>query len=130
MHLVGAAGAPAIAVIPLEFLMFALVLGMIAFSHASTVASALWGALAITLYKVGFSPFHEGAGLAQSTQVKHQQGFCARIYAVSGWLYLRGLEASGLCRNVRLAMSSSASWSMDVAAISSSSDGNSGRSSE
>jgi Na+/H+ antiporter NhaD/arsenite permease-like protein len=64
MHLVGASGAPAIAGIPLEFFMFALVLGMIAFSHASTLASALWGALVITLYKVGFSPFHEGAGLA------------------------------------------------------------------
>jgi Na+/H+ antiporter NhaD/arsenite permease-like protein len=64
MHVVGAAGGPAVAGIPLEFILFGLVLGMIAFSHASTLATALWGALAITLYKLAFSPFHEGAGLA------------------------------------------------------------------
>jgi Na+/H+ antiporter NhaD/arsenite permease-like protein len=64
MHPVGAAGGPALAGIPLEFLLFALVLGMVAFSHVSTLATALWGALAITLYKLAFSPFHEGVGLA------------------------------------------------------------------
>jgi Na+/H+ antiporter NhaD/arsenite permease-like protein len=64
MHPAGAAVGPAIAGIPLEFLLFAVVLGMVAFSHVSTLATALWGALAITLYKVGFSPFAEGAGLA------------------------------------------------------------------
>ena len=50
--------------IPLEFFLFALVLGMVAFSHASTLATALWGALAIALYKLVFSRFAEGAGLA------------------------------------------------------------------
>ena len=64
MHLVGAAGGPAVAGIPLEFFLFALVLGMVAFSHVSTLATALWGALAITLYKLAFSRFAEGAGLA------------------------------------------------------------------
>ena len=64
MHPVGVAGGPALAGIPLEFFLFALVLGMVAFSHVSTLATALWGALAITLYKLAFSPFHEGAGVA------------------------------------------------------------------
>jgi Na+/H+ antiporter NhaD/arsenite permease-like protein len=64
MHPVGAAGGPAVAGIPVEFLLFAIVLGMVAFSHASTLATALWGALAITLYKVGFSGYAEGAGAA------------------------------------------------------------------
>jgi Na+/H+ antiporter NhaD/arsenite permease-like protein len=64
MHPVGAAGGPAVAGIPLEFILFAVVLGMIAFSHASTMATALWGALAITVYKVLFSPYAEGAGMA------------------------------------------------------------------
>lgn len=50
--------------IPLEFILFAAVLGMVAFSHVSTMATALVGALAITLYKLGFAPFAEGAGLA------------------------------------------------------------------
>jgi Na+/H+ antiporter NhaD/arsenite permease-like protein len=64
MHLAGAAVGPAVAGIPVEFLLFAVVLGMVAFSHVSTLATALWGALAITLYKVAFSSFAEGAGLA------------------------------------------------------------------
>jgi Na+/H+ antiporter NhaD/arsenite permease-like protein len=64
MHPVGAAGGPAVAGIPLEFILFAIVLGMVAFSHVSTLATALWGALAITLYKVVFSPYAEGAGIA------------------------------------------------------------------
>jgi Na+/H+ antiporter NhaD/arsenite permease-like protein len=50
--------------VPLEFFLFAAILGMIAFSHVSTLAVALAGAAAITLYKLVFSPFHEGAGLA------------------------------------------------------------------
>lgn len=50
--------------VPLEFFLFAIVLGMIAFSHASTLVVALTGAAVITVYKLLFSPFHEGAGLA------------------------------------------------------------------
>lgn len=55
MHLAG---------VPLEFILFAAILGMIAFSHVSTLAVAAGGAALITLYKVAASPFHEGAGLA------------------------------------------------------------------
>lgn len=50
--------------IPLEFLLFAGVLGMVAFSHASTMLTALTGAAVITAYKLLFATFHEGAGVA------------------------------------------------------------------
>ena len=49
--------------VPLEFILFAAILGLIAFSHISTLAVAVFGSLAITLYKVAAAPFHEGAGL-------------------------------------------------------------------
>lgn len=55
MHLAG---------VPLEFILFAAILGMIAFSHVSTLAVAAVGAAVITVYKVAAAPFHEGAGLA------------------------------------------------------------------
>nr|WP_269106759.1 citrate transporter [Massilia sp. TS11] len=44
--------------------MFAVVLGMIAFSHVSTLRTAVVGAAVITVYKVLASPFAHGAGLA------------------------------------------------------------------
>ncbi|MES2150975.1 MAG: SLC13 family permease [Pseudomonadota bacterium] len=55
---------PAAAGIPLEFLLFAAVLGMVAFSRVSTLASALGGAVLITAYKLGFSGFDGVPGLA------------------------------------------------------------------
>jgi Na+/H+ antiporter NhaD/arsenite permease-like protein len=50
--------------IPLEFFLFAAILGMVAFSHVNTMLTALIGALAITAYKLAFSAFGEGAGWA------------------------------------------------------------------
>jgi Na+/H+ antiporter NhaD/arsenite permease-like protein len=50
--------------IPLEFILFAIVLAMVAFSHVNTMLTALGGALAITLYKLLWSPFAEGPGMA------------------------------------------------------------------
>jgi Na+/H+ antiporter NhaD/arsenite permease-like protein len=55
MHLAG---------IPLEFFLFAIVLGMIAFAHVGALPTAVAGAVAITLYKLLWAPYHEGAGLA------------------------------------------------------------------
>ena len=49
--------------VPLEFILFAVILGLVAFSHISTLAVAVWGSLVITIYKLALSPFHEGAGL-------------------------------------------------------------------
>lgn len=56
--------APALAGIPLEFLLFAVVLAMVAFAPISTMRTALGGALVITAYKVLWAPFGEGAGVA------------------------------------------------------------------
>lgn len=64
MHNVSLPGGPAIAGIPLEFFLFALVLGTVAFAHVSTLATALWGAIAITIYKLAYAPYGQGAGLA------------------------------------------------------------------
>ena len=50
--------------IPVEFFLFAAILGMVAFSHVNTMMTALAGALAITVYKLLFSGFGEGPGLA------------------------------------------------------------------
>lgn len=64
MHPASAPTGPAIAGVPLEFLLFAVVLAMVAFSHVSTLATALGGALVITVYKLACSSYAEGAGLA------------------------------------------------------------------
>jgi Na+/H+ antiporter NhaD/arsenite permease-like protein len=50
--------------IALEFFLFAAMLFFIAFVHVNTMATALTGALAITVYKILFSPFVEGSGVA------------------------------------------------------------------
>ena len=50
--------------IPLEFFLFAAVLGLVACAPIDTMYSALGGALVITIYKLLCSPFGEGAGLA------------------------------------------------------------------
>jgi Na+/H+ antiporter NhaD/arsenite permease-like protein len=99
MHEVGAAGGPAVAGIPLEFFLFALVLGMVAFSHVSTLATALWGALGITIYKLVFSPFAEGAGLAGLLGHAHAEwvGLANLLALLLGFALLaRHFERSGL----------------------------------
>lgn len=53
----------AIADIPIEFILFAAVLFFIAFVHLNTMVTALTGAVVISLYKILYSPFAEGAGL-------------------------------------------------------------------
>jgi Na+/H+ antiporter NhaD/arsenite permease-like protein len=50
--------------IPVEFILFAAVLFVIAFVHVNTMLTALTGALVISVYKILFSPFAEGSGLA------------------------------------------------------------------
>jgi Na+/H+ antiporter NhaD/arsenite permease-like protein len=49
---------------PVEFLLFALVLLGVAVSHRHALGVAVTGALVIALYKMLFSPFPSGAGLA------------------------------------------------------------------
>ena len=49
--------------IPLEFILFAVMLALVAFAPIDTMRTALGGALLITVYKLLWSPFGEGAGL-------------------------------------------------------------------
>jgi Na+/H+ antiporter NhaD/arsenite permease-like protein len=55
---------PRIAGIPVEFFLFGATLASVALFHKVTLQSALVGLVVVTLYKIGFSPFHEGAGVA------------------------------------------------------------------
>jgi len=50
--------------IPVDFILFALILAGIAFFHDKTFPIALGGLLIITLYKVIFTGFKQGPGLA------------------------------------------------------------------
>ncbi len=54
---------PAIGPVPVEFLLFACVLGGVALFHHHTFEIAVTGALVILLYKVFFSPFATGEGM-------------------------------------------------------------------
>ena len=54
---------PAIGPVPIEFILFGLVLAGVALFHAHTLRIALGGAIVIALYKIVFSPFKTGAGL-------------------------------------------------------------------
>jgi Na+/H+ antiporter NhaD/arsenite permease-like protein len=53
-----------LALLPVEFVLFAGVLLGVALLHRHTLRIAMGGALVIALYKIGFSPFKTGAGLA------------------------------------------------------------------
>jgi Na+/H+ antiporter NhaD/arsenite permease-like protein len=54
---------PAIGPVPIEFILFAVVLAGVALFHAHTLRIALGGAIVIALYKIVFSPFKSGAGV-------------------------------------------------------------------
>jgi Na+/H+ antiporter NhaD/arsenite permease-like protein len=55
-------GGPTVADIPVEFILFAIVLLGVALFHRHTFPIAAGGALVIALYKIFFSPFASGAG--------------------------------------------------------------------
>lgn len=59
-----AADLPAVFGIPVDFILFALTLMGVALFHHYTLQVALTGLVVISLYKIGFTGFHEGAGLA------------------------------------------------------------------
>ena len=59
-----AAGLPAVFSIPVDFILFALTLLGVALFHHHTLKVALTGLVAISLYKIGFTGFNEGAGVA------------------------------------------------------------------
>ena len=55
---------PALAGIPVDFILFALTLVGIALLHHHTLPIAVGGLIVISLWKIGFSPFPEGPGIA------------------------------------------------------------------
>jgi Na+/H+ antiporter NhaD/arsenite permease-like protein len=55
---------PRLAGIPFEFFLFAATLAGVALFHHYTLQIAVGGVIAVSVYKVLFSPFHEGAGVA------------------------------------------------------------------
>jgi Na+/H+ antiporter NhaD/arsenite permease-like protein len=55
---------PGIGPVPLEFIFFALVLAGVAMLHLHALKIATGGAMVIALYKILFSPFKAGAGVA------------------------------------------------------------------
>jgi Na+/H+ antiporter NhaD/arsenite permease-like protein len=59
-----AADGPAVLGIPVDFILFAITLLGVALFHHHTLYVALAGLATITLYKLGFTGFKEGAGLA------------------------------------------------------------------
>jgi Na+/H+ antiporter NhaD/arsenite permease-like protein len=59
-----AAEGPALAGIPIEFILFALTLLGVALFHNQTFNVALTGVLAVALYKIAFTGFKAGAGVA------------------------------------------------------------------
>jgi Na+/H+ antiporter NhaD/arsenite permease-like protein len=68
-----AADGPAVFGIPVDFILFAITLLGVALFHRHTLAVALTGLAAITLYKLGFTGFREGMGLAGlATHLRHE----------------------------------------------------------
>lgn len=59
-----AAGGPAVAGIPVEFILFALTLLGVALFHGHTLAVALSGLAAISLYKIALTGFKTGVGIS------------------------------------------------------------------
>jgi Na+/H+ antiporter NhaD/arsenite permease-like protein len=55
---------PAIAGVPIDFVLFALTLAGVALFHRHTLPIAVGGMLVISLFKIAFSPFSEGPGVA------------------------------------------------------------------
>ena len=75
-----AADGPAALGVPVDFILFAITLLGVALFHRHTLYVALAGLAVITLYKLGFTGFKEGAGLA---------GFAAHMHAE--WVILSNL---------------------------------------
>jgi Na+/H+ antiporter NhaD/arsenite permease-like protein len=68
-----AAEGPAVFGIPLDFILFAATLLGVALFHHYTLQVALSGLVVISLYKIGFTGFHEGAGvMGWLSHIRHE----------------------------------------------------------
>lgn len=63
VHAATATEIPGVLGIPIDFILFALTLLGVALFHHRTLQVALMGLAAISLYKIGFTDFQEGAGI-------------------------------------------------------------------
>lgn len=71
---------PALGPVPVDFILFAIVLAGVAVFHHHTLRVALVGLVAISLYKIAFSPFALGAGVAGfATHVAHEWVLLANL---------------------------------------------------
>ncbi|MCC6990261.1 MAG: citrate transporter, partial [Acidobacteria bacterium] len=85
--------------IPIDFVLFALTLAGVALFHHHTLKVAVSGLTVIALYKVLFSPFREGAGLAGfGTHLVHEWVVIANLgLLLTGFALLaRQFEESGV----------------------------------
>ena len=77
------ANAPAVAGIPLEFLLFAATLGGVMLFHDKTLYVGLLGLAAITAYKLVFTGFKSGSGLAGlASHLGHEWVMLANLFAL------------------------------------------------
>jgi Na+/H+ antiporter NhaD/arsenite permease-like protein len=78
-----AAGPVMLGPIPVDFILFALILAGIAFFHHKTFEIAVSGLVAITLYKLVFTGFKQGAGLAGlAGLVAHEWVILANLFCL------------------------------------------------
>ncbi|HEY2863735.1 MAG TPA: citrate transporter [Casimicrobiaceae bacterium] len=74
---------PALGGIPIDFLLFALTLAGVALLHRHTLPIAVGGMLVITLFKIAFSPFAEGPGVAGwATHLGHEWVLIANLFGL------------------------------------------------
>ena len=90
---------PSIGSVPVEFILFAIVLAGVGIFHHHTFRIAVTGAIVIAAYKILASPFHEGAGFGGFlTHVEHEWVILVNLFLLlMGFALLaRHFEESGV----------------------------------
>ena len=90
---------PSVGPVPVEFIMFGIVLAGVGIFHHQTFKIAVTGATVIALYKILFSPFRAGAGVAGfGLHVEHEWVILANLFLLlMGFALLaRHFEESGV----------------------------------
>ena len=90
---------PSIGPVPVEFILFAIVLAGVGIFHNQTFRIAVTGAIVIAAYKIFASPFHEGAGFGGFvTHVEHEWVILVNLFLLlMGFALLaRHFEESGV----------------------------------
>jgi len=96
---VAAFSGPSIGPVPVEFIMFAIVLAGVGIFHHQTFRIAVTGAIVIAVYKIFASPFPAGAGLSGfGLHVEHEWVILANLFfLLMGFALLaRHFEESGV----------------------------------